>query len=85
MEKLIAEQKPNLALEIDGKPVINQYGDHFEKIFEIIRQDDYTFFIQFQETEEPEQIEFSGIVREWEKRNALSSPIHLYVKNSRRS
>ncbi len=65
-KKLIEEQKPNLALEIDARVEINRYGNNFETIFEIINHHEYTFFIQF-ESEEPEQIEFSKILIEWEK------------------
>jgi FkbM family methyltransferase len=81
--ELIKKQKPNLALEIDSKAAISQYGNNFEKIFEIIEQKDYMFFIQFESSEEPEQIEFSKILLEWEKRNRYSKEIHLFAKNSK--
>ena len=77
------EQKPNLALEIDGKKAIERYGNNFEKIFKIIWQNEYTYFVQFEADEEPEQIEFSKILTEWEKRNSFNKDIHLYARNSK--
>lgn len=83
MRKIITEQKPNLALEIDSKETVEKYGDNFENIFEIIKQDEYIYFIQFDAREEPQQIEHSKILQEWEKKNGFTKEIHLYAKNSR--
>ena len=82
LKRIIAEQKPNLALEIDGKKEIEQYGNNFEAIFEIIEQNEYSYFVQFEEDREPEQIEFSKILTEWDIRNNFNKEIHLYAKNS---
>ncbi|MDX1372988.1 MAG: FkbM family methyltransferase, partial [Nitrososphaeraceae archaeon] len=77
---IIEEYKPNLALELDSRNVVNHYGDNFDKIFDLIDQDAYIYFIQF-EDEEPEKIDLSNVLIEWEKRNKFEKEIHLFAKN----
>jgi FkbM family methyltransferase len=84
LKNIIREQKPHLALEIDGKKAIEQYGNNFEKIFDIIGQGGYEFFIQFEAGEQPVAIDFSCIIPEWEKRNQFQKDIHLYARNPER-
>ena len=80
---IIEERKPNLALEIDSRDVVNHYGNNFEKIFNLIDQNEYIYFIQF-DGKEPEKIELSNILSEWKKQNNYSKEIHLYVKNTKK-
>lgn len=81
LKDIIKNQRPNLALEIDGKNTINQYGDNFSKIFDLIAHEDYIYFVSFDEREEPAQINLSNLIHEWEKRNNFTKDIHLFAKN----
>lgn len=81
LKDIIKYQRPNLALEIDGKKAINQYGDNFSKIFDLIAHEDYLYFVSFDESEEPKQINLSDLPREWEKRNNFTKDIHLFALN----
>lgn len=82
-KRIIQDQKPNLSIEIDSRAEIERYGNNFQKIFEIIAQDEYTFFAQFEAAEQPLQMELEEVLREWEKRNKFSKDIHLFAKNTR--
>ena len=83
--KIIEEQKPHLALEIDGKEDIEQYGANFDRILPIIHHEEYDYFAQFEEGEEPVPIPFSEILPQWNRRNGLMKNIHLYAKNRARA
>ncbi len=79
-KSIIDELKPNLALELDSMNATNIYGDNFEKIFDLIKQPEYEYYVQF-EVEPPEHIEFSDILSKWEAKNQFASEIHLFARN----
>lgn len=81
LKDIIKNQRPNLALEIDGKGAIDNYGDNFNKIFDLIAHEDYIYFVSFNESEGPVQIKLSDLIHEWEKRNNFRKDIHLFAQN----
>jgi FkbM family methyltransferase len=83
LKSLIDSQRPNLALEIDPKVAVDQYGDNFERMFELIDYDNYMYFVHFSEDEEPHQTKLSDVLPEWKRLNNFSKEIHLYAKRPR--
>ena len=81
LQGIIRNQRPNLALEIDGKGAIENYGDNFNEIFDLIAHEDYTYFVSFDEKEEPMEIKLSELMPAWEKRNNFTQDIHLFARN----
>lgn len=81
LKDMIENQRPNLALEIDGEDAIKEYGDNFSKIFDLIKHDDYIYFVSFDSSEEPVQMKLSELITEWEKRNNFTKDIHLFAQN----
>lgn len=84
LKNIIRDQRPNLALEIDGIKAISKYGENFYKIFELIEHEDYEHFVAFNPREYPKQISLNSIVGQWKALNGLSGDIHLFAKNRRR-
>lgn len=82
---LIGEQRPHLALEIDGIETVREYGDNFHRIFELIDHPDYDYFVAFAESESPQPIPLHEVVARWKTMNGLSGNIHLFAKNRRRA
>ena len=85
LKDIIREQAPHLALEIDGKNAINQYGDNFTKIFDLIAHSDYIYFVSFHGNETPREIPLKNVLDEWKKTNNLTKDIHLFAQNRKKS
>lgn len=83
--QLIREQRPHLALEIDGIEAIREYGDNFHKIFELIDHVDYDYFVAFSDAEYPGPIALGEVVSRWKSLNGLSGSIHLFARNRNRA
>ena len=84
-KNLIREQRPHLALEIDGIQAIREYGDNFHKIFELIEHADYDYFVAFSDAEVPGQIALGEVVSKWKSLNGLTGSIHLFARNRNRA
>lgn len=84
-KNLIREQRPHLALEIDGIQAIREYGDNFHKIFELIDHADYDYFVAFSDAEVPGQIALGEVVSKWKSLNGLTGSIHLFARNRNRA
>jgi len=84
-KNLIREQRPHLALEIDGIEAIREYGDNFHKIFELIDHADYDYFVAFSDAEYPRRIALADVVSRWKSLNGLSGSIHLFARNRNRA
>ena len=84
-KNLIREQRPHLALEIDGIEAIREYGDNFHKIFELIDHADYDYFVAFDSGDYPAQIALGEVVAQWRSLNNLSGNIHLFARNRNRA
>lgn len=82
---LIREQRPHLALEIDGIEAIREYGDNFHGIFELIEHADYDYFVAFSDAEYPAQIALGEVVSRWKALNGLTGSIHLFARNRNRA
>lgn len=84
-KNLIREQRPHLALEIDGIQAIREYGDNFHKIFELIDHPDYDYFVAFSDAEVPDRISLGEVVSQWKSLNGLAGSIHLFARNRNRA
>jgi FkbM family methyltransferase len=82
---LIGEQRPHLALEIDGIETVREYGDNFHRIFELIDHPDYDYFVAFAESESPQPMPLHEVVARWRSMNGFAGNIHLFAKNRRRA
>ena len=82
--KLIEEQRPNLALEIDGIEAVREYGDNFFRIFELIDHPDYEYFVAFAASEYPSPVALREVITRWKSLNNLSGNIHLFARNRNR-
>jgi FkbM family methyltransferase len=82
--RLLVEQRPHLALEIDGIEAVREYGDHFHAIFELIDHPDYDYFVAFA-TESPQPMPLREVVSRWKSLNGFAGSIHLFAKNRRRA
>jgi FkbM family methyltransferase len=82
--RLLREQRPHLALEIDGIDAVREYGDHFHAIFELIDHPDYDYYVAF-ETESPQPMPLPKVLDQWKALNGLAGSIHLFAKNRLRS
>jgi FkbM family methyltransferase len=84
-KNLIRDQRPHLALEIDGIEAIREYGDNFHKIFELIEHADYDYFVAFSDAEYPARIALDEVLPRWKSLNDLSGSIHLFARNRNRA
>lgn len=79
MKKIISDHRPNLAVEIDYKELIEKCGGDLKRIFKMLYFDDYTYFVQFGYYDEPEEISYKDILSDWNKRNKFKDDIHLFA------
>ena len=84
-KNLIREQRPHLALEIDGIEAIREYGDNFHRIFELIEHADYDYFVAFSDAEVPGRTALVEVVSRWKSLNGLTGSIHLFARNRNRA